>query len=207
MFVHSMTLQQITYMGVMESVALKQKNFPFRKKFEEFYAEYELLSPRYAQKRYYQMEDKSSEDFVKYSSDIVTENMQGQGAEYYAIGTTKVLMMPEAKAVIEECMKKASAEKDAKATILKRAYCLLMAPEKIAKKLRACRMIQCMYRLKIMKHKKKKAEEFRIGFEKAITEFKAEKRKTFEVKAGAAIEEVIIKHIFRNKLAKAIKAR
>jgi myosin heavy subunit len=53
MFVHSMTLQQITYMGVMESVALKQKNFPFRKKFEEFYAEYELLSPRYAQVRYY----------------------------------------------------------------------------------------------------------------------------------------------------------
>ena len=53
MFVHSMTLQQITYMGVMESVALKQKNFPFRKKFEEFYAEYELLSPRYAQKSYY----------------------------------------------------------------------------------------------------------------------------------------------------------
>ena len=53
MFVHSMTLQQITYMGVMESVDLKQKNFPFRKRFEEFYAEYELLSPRYAQVRYY----------------------------------------------------------------------------------------------------------------------------------------------------------
>jgi myosin heavy subunit len=40
-------------MGVMESVALKQKNFPFRKKFEEFYSEFELLSPKYAQKRYY----------------------------------------------------------------------------------------------------------------------------------------------------------
>lgn len=48
-----MTLQQITYMGVLESVDLKQKNYPFRKKFEEFYAEYELLSPRYAQVRYY----------------------------------------------------------------------------------------------------------------------------------------------------------
>lgn len=33
MFVHSMTLQQITYMGVLESVDLKQKNYPFRKKF------------------------------------------------------------------------------------------------------------------------------------------------------------------------------
>lgn len=78
MFVHSMTLQQITYMGVMESVALKQKNFPFRKKFEEFYAEYELLSPRYAQKRYYQM-DKGAEDFETMAKNIVTESMQGCG--------------------------------------------------------------------------------------------------------------------------------
>jgi myosin heavy subunit len=35
-------------MGVLESVDLKQKNFPIRKRWEEFYAEYELLSPRYA---------------------------------------------------------------------------------------------------------------------------------------------------------------
>ena len=49
-------------MGVLESVDLKQKNFPFRKKFEEFYAEYELLSPHYAVERYYQM-DKASVDF------------------------------------------------------------------------------------------------------------------------------------------------
>ena len=48
LFVHSMTLQQITYMGVLESVDLKQKNYPFRKKFEEFYAEYELLGSRYS---------------------------------------------------------------------------------------------------------------------------------------------------------------
>ena len=48
-----MTLQQITYMGVLESVDLKQKNYPFRKKFEEFYSDFELLSPRFAQLRYY----------------------------------------------------------------------------------------------------------------------------------------------------------
>ena len=53
LFVYTMTLQQITYMGVLESVELKQRNFPFRKKFQDFYAEYELLSPRFAQIRYY----------------------------------------------------------------------------------------------------------------------------------------------------------
>ena len=39
-------------MGVLESVNLKQKNFPFRRKYEEFYADFEILSPHFAQERY-----------------------------------------------------------------------------------------------------------------------------------------------------------
>jgi len=52
LFVYTMTLQQITYMGVLESVKLKQDNFPFRKKFQEFYKEYELISDNFALQRY-----------------------------------------------------------------------------------------------------------------------------------------------------------
>lgn len=33
MFVDSMTLLQVTYMGVLESIEVKQKNFPYRRKF------------------------------------------------------------------------------------------------------------------------------------------------------------------------------
>jgi len=123
LFVHSMTLQQITYMGVLESVDLKQKNFPFRKKFEEFYAEYELLSPRFSQVRYYQM-DKGSEDFEGLSGDIVTKSMAGCGAEFYAVGKTKILMMPEARAILDACKKKASEKRDAAAKVLKKVFCL-----------------------------------------------------------------------------------
>jgi hypothetical protein len=157
LFVHSMTLQQITYMGVMESVALKQKNFPFRKKFEEFYSDFELLSPRYAQKRYYQM-DKGSEDFQKLACDIVIESMQGCGKEYYALGTTKILMMPEARTVIEECMKKAAEKRDKAAAVLKRAYSFLMAPPIFEKKANACLSVQCRYKLKYRKRQVRYAE-------------------------------------------------
>lgn len=51
-FAHAMTLQQITYMGVLESIKVKQENFPYRKKYEEFYKIYELLSPAYVEGRY-----------------------------------------------------------------------------------------------------------------------------------------------------------
>ena len=93
MFVHSLTLQQITYMGVLESVDLKQKNYPFRKKFEEFYAEYELLSPRYAAVRYYMM-NKHAEDFKALTLQIFDLCLLNLGKDKYAIGNTKVLMMP-----------------------------------------------------------------------------------------------------------------
>jgi len=118
LFVHSMTLQQITYMGVLESVALKQKNFPYRKKFEEFYAEYEILHARFAEKRYYQME-KGSEDFGSMAGEIVLKTMQGCGAEFYAVGNTKILMMPETKAVLETAKNKASEKRDKAAAFLK----------------------------------------------------------------------------------------
>jgi len=49
-------------MGVLESVDLKQKNFPYRKNYEEFYQRYELLSPLYGRCRYDNMV-KSEYDF------------------------------------------------------------------------------------------------------------------------------------------------
>lgn len=70
-FVHALTLQQITYMGVLESVDLKQKNFPYRKYYEDFYARYELLGPIYGQCRYDNMVDKSAYNFRQLSINIV----------------------------------------------------------------------------------------------------------------------------------------
>lgn len=51
-FFHAMTLQQITYMGVLESIRVKQENFPYRYKYEDFYRLYELLSQEYVNGRY-----------------------------------------------------------------------------------------------------------------------------------------------------------
>jgi myosin heavy subunit len=39
-------------MGVLESIKVKQENFPYRKKYEDFYRIYELLSPAYVEGRY-----------------------------------------------------------------------------------------------------------------------------------------------------------
>lgn len=87
--------------------------------------------------------NKAAENFQELSSAIVKESMCGLGAEFYALGNTKVLMMPETKAVLDENVKRASKTYNEKALILKKAYCLLMAPQVIARKAKACNVVQC----------------------------------------------------------------
>ena len=121
LFIHALTFQQITYMGVLESVDLKQKNYPFRKKFEDFYSEFELLSPKYATIRYYQM-NRAEEDFESMAKQIMTSSMQGIGGEYYALGRFKILMMPEARTILDKCKDKAALLRNQSAEKLKKAF-------------------------------------------------------------------------------------
>lgn len=58
-------------MGVLESVDLKQKNFPYRKYYDEFYHRYEILSPLYGSCRYHNMTDKSRYNFRELTIGIV----------------------------------------------------------------------------------------------------------------------------------------
>ena len=56
-------------MGVLESIKVKQVNFPRRMKYAEFYKEYELLSPAYGKGRYdllseFEKEKRSTREFT-----------------------------------------------------------------------------------------------------------------------------------------------
>jgi hypothetical protein len=90
---------------------------------------------------------------------------------------------------------------------LKRAYTTFAAPSLHQRKIRAILFVQARYKLKYHKKKQVWANIFRVNFEKAIVEFKAEKRKIFEISAGKTMISVLKAHVFRNKVAKALKAR
>ena len=108
-----MTLQQITYMGVLESIKVKQENFPYRKKYEEFYRIYELLSPAYAEGRYDLLSDsvKAGRQWDKLSQQIIEKVFSPLNKEeyesFYALGKTKILKMGEAKLVLDKSKQKA----------------------------------------------------------------------------------------------------
>lgn len=116
-FSHSMTLQQITYMGVLESIKVKQVNFPYRKKHAEFYKLYELLSPAYGEGRYDLLSEseKASRNWKQLSEEIVKRVFSPLNKEHLdmifpklcAFGTTKILKMGEVKQVLDESKAKA----------------------------------------------------------------------------------------------------
>ena len=94
-------------MGVLESVDLKQKNFPYRKYYEEFYQKYEMLGPLYGSCRYDNMTDKSKYNFRELAIGIVTDQLKQHCKEYYALGRNKIFMMLEVVALLDKAMWKA----------------------------------------------------------------------------------------------------
>jgi hypothetical protein len=89
-------------------------------------------------------------------------------------------MMPEARSIVDECKKRAAEKRDQMANRLKKAFCLLNGAQTGWK--RAIRLENIVKRYKKVYENKQKvwAEIFRANFEKAIIQFKAEKRKAFE---------------------------
>lgn len=106
-------------MGVLESIKVKQVNFPYRKKYADFYKNYELLSPAYGKGRYDLLSDieKANRGQKEYSEEIVErvftplepEDYQKLIGKKIAFGATKILKMPEIKQVLDEAKNKASA--------------------------------------------------------------------------------------------------
>ena len=115
-------------MGVLESIKVKQENFPYRKKHEEFYRLYELLSPAYTEGRYDLMteEQKASKRWEILCQEILdrvfSPLQKEEYQKYFAAGKTKILMMAECRAVLEQSRMKASRKYDKMSRMLKRAY-------------------------------------------------------------------------------------
>jgi len=120
-------------MGVLESIKVKQENFPYRKKYEDFYRIYELLSPQYSDGSYNSMTEsqKAGKDWKALSEEIIkivfAPMEQHEYSKFYACGKTKILKMGEIKAVLDASKLKASLKYDKNSKMLKRTFSLIKA--------------------------------------------------------------------------------
>jgi len=115
-FVDAMTLQQVTYMGVLESIEVKQKNYPYRRKFIDFYRRYEDLCSASASKRFAAYEAEGA-DFEKLCKQLLDETLHGLADGLFEFGHRKVFLKNELVLVLEKARSKVQ-EKKAKAVNL-----------------------------------------------------------------------------------------
>lgn len=120
-FSQAMTKQQMTYMGVLESIRVKQINFPYRARFMDFYQNYEVLGSQSATMRFQRLKEQGA-DFKELSVRIMNEVFQGEGQGKFEIGQTKIFMKAAMLSVIEDCLRKVKKKKDACITRIKYSF-------------------------------------------------------------------------------------
>lgn len=116
-------------------------------------------------------------------------------------------MMPQIKEIFDKSNDLASQKYNQHAKTLKEAFMCFGGVLKAKKSLERMKIVQRMYKFNYMKKQKRQREHLQSVIEKAIIAYKADKRFILEQKAGKRIQDVLDKHIFRNKLAHGLKAR
>ena len=106
LFIETMVLQQIQYMGVLDTIRIRKVNYPNRRKYIQFYQRYEDLCSVSMTRQCKELENEGA-DFKELTKQIFREQIGDFGGEYYAYGNSKIFMKNEIYAVLEEARGKA----------------------------------------------------------------------------------------------------
>ena len=78
-------------MGVLESIKVKQINYPYWRTYQDFYERYEQLCSLSATVWYPQLVQENA-NFKSLSKWLLDETLQGKGWELFEFGITKLFM-------------------------------------------------------------------------------------------------------------------
>lgn len=106
-------------MGVLESIEVKQKNFPYRRKFIEFYQRYEDLCPSTASKRFNTLVEERV-DFNKLCKEILESSFKGLADELFAFGHNKIFLKNELILILENTRLKAQEKKSKSVNVIQK---------------------------------------------------------------------------------------
>lgn len=93
-----LVLQQIQYLGVLDTIKVRRESYPIRKTFQSLYSRYEELDPVQVARAALQ----ASADWKSLAQRVLSAAMPDIGPEYYMIGSSKVFLKTEAFALLEQ---------------------------------------------------------------------------------------------------------
>lgn len=197
-----MTLLQMTYMGVLESIEVKQKNFPYRRKFVEFYQRYEDLCSTSASKRFEVMVQEGA-DFEKLCHQIIEETLRGHAEGLYAFGHRKIFLKNELVQVIEKARSKAQEKKSKSVNIIQKCFHIQRSQYQHKDRMIKVRRIQRFWRRRGEIIITNRAKDFYEKAKSAMLKYKMViDRERMEIEAKNRIVRALKRNVIRNKLTR-----
>jgi len=121
LFISSLTLLQIRYMGVLDSIKIRKEGYPVRKVYKEFYQKYEVLDPDNV-KTDYRRHCELGSDFKELTKKICAANVPQMGPKSILFGKTKIFMRIDAQIELDKILVEKMKVKNAAAKRIQQAW-------------------------------------------------------------------------------------
>lgn len=100
LFNPALSLQQIKYMGILDTIKVRKDSFPVRRLYKQFYRRYEELHPE-SKKYSFEKHESMGSDFKKLSRELCKESASHLGTSVLLFGDTKIFLRLEAVVELE----------------------------------------------------------------------------------------------------------
>ena len=171
LFLPYMTLQQIIYMGILDTIKVRKDSYPIRRQYRTFFERFGELSTRFSKKTFLDW-DKENADFKMMSIDLLKEAAPELKSDVVLIGNTRLFMRIPAEVELNKKLEKKMRIKNQAAKRIQRMWMRYVwmtkwkfATGKILKILTVLRRSQNLFRVRkeYMRFQRIRASARKIG--------------------------------------------
>lgn len=147
----TLVLQQIQYLGVLQSIKVRKESYPIRRNYKNFFERFSELSDN--KKSLVQLEQDPKTDYKSLIERLMKEKFKNLNKELVLFGTTKIFLRSSAFEIIERLYKETVKTKEEKAIKIQRAYFRYMQMKKLRRLFKGLKVMQNLWKVR-SEHKK-----------------------------------------------------
>jgi myosin heavy subunit len=206
MFVHSLVLLQITYMGVLDTIKVRKANYPHRLTYMRFYERYEDLCS-VSLSTPFRLLVKQNPNYIELAKQLIKEQFGSIGQDQYLFGKTRIFIKNKMMSLMETARGRAQSSKNQAANFIHDCLNAFKARQVHKSKIQSITKLVKYYKKRYRINFARRAIKFGMKLEQVMANYKTEKlreiEETVSIKIAAMIKAATIKKIVK----KGFKAR
>lgn len=147
----NLVLQQIQYLGVLQSIKVRKESYPIRRNYKMFFERFSELSDN--KKSLKQLEQDPKTDYKSFIEKIMKEKFKNLNKDLVLFGKTKIFLRSSAFEIIERIYKDIIKIKEEKAVKIQRAYFRYMQMKNLRRMFKGLKLMQNLWKVRT-EHKK-----------------------------------------------------